>query len=163
MWSSFWKQVENDQRVKQLMNTYTERSGATHVCSRQLLREFRLRHFWDMSAMHFLNMCTLCALANIYVDMRLFNVWFLDIKCIFLKKNILLLKNYTLNSFPAIANFGWMSSATLEGVSHIFILRTPLAVGLLLKEVAKSCEDRIGGKSSMRSCVFCPAKIGNCL
>lgn len=40
MWSSFEKQVENDWRLKQLMNTYTERSGATHVCSGQLLREF---------------------------------------------------------------------------------------------------------------------------
>ena len=40
MWFSFGKQVENDWRLKQLMNTYTERSGATHVCSGQLLREF---------------------------------------------------------------------------------------------------------------------------
>ncbi len=31
--------MENDWRLKQLMNAYTERSGATHVCSGQLLSE----------------------------------------------------------------------------------------------------------------------------
>lgn len=35
--------MENDWRLKQLMNTYTERSGATHVCSGQLLSELRER------------------------------------------------------------------------------------------------------------------------
>lgn len=33
--------MENGWRLKQLMNTYTESSGATHVCSGQLLRELR--------------------------------------------------------------------------------------------------------------------------
>lgn len=31
--------MENDWRLKQLMNTYTEMSGRTHVCSGQLLSE----------------------------------------------------------------------------------------------------------------------------
>lgn len=35
--------MENDWRLKQLMNTYTERSGATHVCSGQLLSELQER------------------------------------------------------------------------------------------------------------------------
>lgn len=43
MWSSFGKQMENDCRLKQLMNTYTERSGATHVCSGQLPSGFKER------------------------------------------------------------------------------------------------------------------------
>lgn len=43
MWSSFGNQMENDWRLKQLMNTYTERSGATHVCSGQLPSGFKER------------------------------------------------------------------------------------------------------------------------
>lgn len=57
---------------------------------------------------------------------------------------------YTEHSFPATANYGWLPSVSLEGGSHFSITGTPLAVGLLSKEVTKSCEDRIGRKPSMR-------------
>lgn len=76
---------------------------------------------------------------------------FLDCKCILYPKQIILLKKKsTQNSFAAIAKSCSLPSAPLEGSSYISISRTPLAVGLLSKEVAKSCQDRIGEKSSMR-------------
>lgn len=44
--------MENDCRLKQLMNTYTERSGATHVCSGQLLRESAGRERGTSEGLH---------------------------------------------------------------------------------------------------------------
>lgn len=65
--------MENDQRVKQLMNTYTARSGATHVCCGQLLSEFRQEGTSEACLQWVFLIDTICALANICMNMRLLN------------------------------------------------------------------------------------------
>lgn len=59
--------MENDLRLKQLMNTYTEKSGVTHVCSGQLLREALLRGLHRSTIFSGIDKCNYPAFSALYL------------------------------------------------------------------------------------------------